>query len=73
MLGLKGGDNPWSLRSDAVRSVSVLEADAHHLVVRSTDLDGNELDVFQLKRKTGTASQRPGVGAGRRHPRQVGP
>lgn len=73
VMGLKGGDNPWSLRSDPVRSVSVLEADEHQLVVTSMDLDGKALDVFRLDKPGAAIARRVGVGVSRRLPQHVQP
>ena len=73
MLGLKGGENPWSLRSDAQRSLSVIEADAHRLTVRTTDLDGNVLDTFHLEKDARVTFHGSMGGLGRRLPRHVEP
>jgi predicted phosphodiesterase len=73
VMGVKGGDNPWSLRSDSVRSVSVLEADAVHLEVHSMDLEGKLLDTFALDKPGAAIARRVGVGVGRRLPQHVEP
>jgi predicted phosphodiesterase len=73
VMGMKGGDNPWSLRSDSVRSVSVLEADADQLVVRSVDLEGNALDTFRLEKPGAAIARRVGVGFSGHWPMRVEP